>query len=264
MRTASYLLWIAISLSCAVSCAKKKDAAPPPESATSGKADAKPEGARPDEAPAPDGFAKPEDSKPEEPTLVASNGAVPSKPAPPPVKQPSRAASMKPGFQKAFTSFAEFAAADLGVTVDQLQAGPDGEDIKMPQTLGKAWAYTAVQKGIQAPRQIRGWGTADGTVVTPKQNLGALLKEAGVWSKKPRKPDEIAKAIAWALGADYAINLDPWPALTVDKKGVGTFTFAVDGREPGPGGAGGGPVTKLLVTIALAADHTATLTMAKP
>lgn len=169
---------------------------------------------------------------------------------------------MKPGFQKAFTSFQEFAAAELGVAVEQLQAGPDGEDIKMPQTLGKAWAFTAIQKDVPKPRQIRGWAIGDGTVITPKQNVGALLKEAGVGGKKAKKPDEIAKAIAWGLGADYTINLDPWPAIAVDKQGVGTLTFAVDGRESGPGGAGGGPIKKLLVTIAIAADHTAALTMA--
>lgn len=169
---------------------------------------------------------------------------------------------MKPGFQKAFTSFQEFAAAALGVAVEQVQAGPDAPDVKMPQTLGKAWAYTAIQKDVQAPRQIRGWATADGVVITPQQNLGALMQEAGVGTKKAKKPDEIAKAITWALGNDYSIDLDPWPAASVDKQGAGTFTFAVNGREPGPGGAGGGPIKKLLVTITIAADHSATLAMA--
>jgi hypothetical protein len=258
MRTASSLLWISLlsfsaaaSLGCAADNKRdKKDAvAPPVESATQ-------------IAPSPDGDPKP---APADPTLIAAAPTAPAAPKNPPApvtKQPSRAAAMKPGFQKAFTSFQEFAAADLGVAVEQLQAGPDGEDVKMPQTLGKAWAFTAIQKDVPQPRQIRGWGTADGTVITPKQNLGALLKEAGVGSKKAKKPDEIAKAITWGLGADYAINLDPWPAITVDKQGAGAFTFAVDGREPGPGGAGGGPIKKLLVTIAIAADHTAAMTMA--
>ena len=257
MRTASSLLWIsfaslvfATSLGCAADNKRdKKDAvAPPVESAT-------------EIAPAGDAKAPP---APDDPTLLAAAPAA-KKPAPTPTpvpKQPSRAAAMKPGFQKAFTSFQEYAAAELGVAVEQLQAGPDGEDVKMPQTLGKAWAYTAIQKDVPGPRQIRGWATADGTVITPKQNLGALLKEAGVGSKKAKKPDEIAKAIAWGLGNDYTINLDPWPAITVDKSGAGTFVFAVDGRESGPGGAGGGPIKKLLVTIAMAADHSATMTMA--
>jgi hypothetical protein len=261
MRTASSLSWIsfaalvfATSLGAGFGCAAdnkrdKKDAvAAPVESATQ-------------IAPAP-AEAKAAPAPPDDPTLIAAAPAA-KKPAPTPVpKQPSRAAAMKPGFQKAFTSFQEHAAAELGVAVEQLQAGPDGEDVKMPQTLGKAWAYTAIQKDVAGPRQIRGWATADGTVITPKQNLGALLKEAGVGGKKAKKPDEIAKAIAWGLGNDYALNLDPWPAITVDKTGAGTFVFAVDGREAGPGGAGGGPIKKLLVTIAIAADHSGTMTMA--
>jgi hypothetical protein len=269
MRTASYLLWIAISLVGAAACAKKKDAAPPPESGASSASggDASATAAKPDEAAVADAAkpTKPDEAaaaKPEEqPVLVASNGPVPSKPAP---ATPSKVAAMKPGFAKAYASFAELAAAELGLPVDEIQAGPGREDIKMEHTLGKAWAFTAVQKNVQGPRQIRGWATADGTAISPKQNLGALLKEAGVWGKKAPKADAIAKAIAWGLGANYTINLDPWPALTVDKKGEGTLVFAVDGREAGPGGAGGGPVTKQLATVALTADHAATLTLAKP
>jgi hypothetical protein len=265
MRTASYLLWIALGLSFAA-CAKKKDAAPPPESSGSSAAAAEP--AKVDGTVA---TPEPPAPPPEPPTLVASNGPVSTKPAPPPAT-PSRAASMKPGFDKAFTSFSEYAAAELGLTVEALQAGPDGDDIKMEQTLGKAWAYSAFQKNTPDPKQIRGWATGDGTVITTKQNLGALLKEAGLWSKKPLKFDKIAKAIAWGLGPnftwgtglDYPPDLNPWPVLSLDKKGAGTFTFAVDSREPGPGGAGGGPGSILKVTITLAADHTATLALAKP
>lgn len=275
MRTASYLLWVAISLVGAAACAKKKDAAPSPESGVSGASggDATAAATKPDDAaakPVDDAAAaKPDQAQNDEPVLVASNGPVPSKPTP---SSPSKAAAMKPGFEKAYTSFIELAATDLGVSAEEVQAGPGRADIKVEQALGKAWAFTGVPKGAQAPRQVRGWAVADGTVITTKQNLGLLLKEAGLWSKKPLKFDKIAKAITWGLGpnytwgtgVDYPPNLNPWPELSLDKKGAGTFSFAVDGREPGPGGAGGGPVTTYKLTIALAADHTATLSLAKP
>jgi hypothetical protein len=241
MRTMTCILGILGALS----CASDKKGTMPSEGV------AKPAAANPSSDP----------STPVAPTPAAADPA-PVPPPPPPPPQPSRAAAMKPGFQKAFTSFQEYAAAQLGVIVDQVQAGPDGEDVKMEQTLGKAWAYTAIQKDISAPRQIRGWGTADGTVVTPQQNLGALLREAGVWSKKARKAQDIAAAITWAMGTDYSINLDPWPEIKLDKKGAGTFIFAVDSRQSGPGGAGGGPTTKQLVTVTLSADHSATMAMA--
>lgn len=270
MRAASPLLWaalLAFTSAAAAGCAadKKKDSVP---ASVNEPAAAEPAAAAPSETPAgtPAAASEPELSGGGgggDPTLLGAAPDAAKKPAPPIApKQPSRAASMKPGFPKAFTSFQELAAAELGVPVEQLQAGPDSQDVKMPQTLGKAWAFTAIQKDIQAPRQIRGWATADGVVITPKQNLGALLKEAGIGTKKAKKPDEIAKAITWALGNDYSVDLDPWPTATVDKQGAGTFVFAVNGREPGPGGAGGGPVKKLLVTITIAADHSATMAMA--
>lgn len=275
MRAASPLLWVALlasSAAAAAGCAadKKKDSVPASVNERVNERVNEPAN-EPANEPVNEPAASPSAPSPApttggggDPTLL---GAAPTaqgakKPAPPIAPtQPSRAASMKPGFQKAFTSFQELAAAELGVPVEQVQAGPDSQDVKMPQTLGKAWAYTAIPKDVQAPRQIRGWATADGVVITPKQNLGALLKEAGVGTKKAKKPDEIAKAITWALGNDYSIDLDPWPTATVDKQGAGTFVFAVNGREPGPGGAGGGPVKKLLVTITIAADHSASMAM---
>lgn len=269
MRAATPLLWVALlafTSAAAAGCAadKKKDSVPASvNEPAAAAASSNPPAAAPTFTPSP---SQPDPSRPADgsnPTLLGAAPDAAKKPAPPIApKPPSRAASMKPGFQKAFTSFQELAAAELGVPVEQLQAGPDSQDVKMPQTLGKAWAFTAIQKDIQAPRQIRGWATGDGVVITPKQNLGALLKEAGLGTKKTKKPDEIAKAITWALGNDYSIDLDPWPTATVDKQGAGTFVFAVNGREPGPGGAGGGPVKKLLVTITIAADHSATMAMA--
>jgi hypothetical protein len=49
------------------------------------------------------------------------------------------------------------------------------------------------------------------------------------------------------------------PTLTLGADGSGTFRFFFDYRQPGPGGAGGGPKTVYEANVTLTADHKARL-----
>lgn len=164
-----------------------------------------------------------------------------------------------PGFDKAHASFRDHAARALKLPPDRILVSPIEEDasVQLDQCVGAAWAFYGSSKD-HPDRQVRGWAIADGTVITPEQNLGLLLAEAGVWSGKPKlDADALAERLAWAMGMNHRV-VGP-RSLHVEPNGTGTLSFQVAYRPPGPGGAGGGRDRVSQCTVTLTADHHARL-----
>ena len=112
-----------------------------------------------------------------------------------------------PGFDKAHASFRDHAARALKLSSDRILVSPIEEDasVQLDQRVGAAWAFYGSSKD-HPDRQVRGWAIADGTVITPEQNLGLLLAEAGVWSGKPKlDADALAERLAWAMGMNHRV-----------------------------------------------------------
>jgi len=172
------------------------------------------------------------------------------------------------GITAAYTAFRAYAAQKLGIPADKVEGGPNDEALaKMMKTrVGTVWAFIMKKPGVH-DTDVRGWAAGDGTVITLEQNLGVLFAEAGVWGggvAPPLTAREIADRLAWSLGTRYIVYAEPdlgapAPELAL-KGGAGTFTFTVDYRESGPGGAGGGPPQLTRFEIALTTDHRATAT----
>jgi hypothetical protein len=167
-----------------------------------------------------------------------------------------------PGFDKAHASFRDHAARALKLSPDRILVSPIEEDasVQLDQRVGAAWAFYGSSKD-HPDRQVRGWAIADGTVITPEQNLGLLLAEAGVWTGKPKlDADALAERLAWAMGTNHRV-VGP-RSLHVEPSGTGTLSFQVAYRPPGPGGAGGGRDRLSQCTVTLTADHHARLVTA--
>jgi hypothetical protein len=163
-------------------------------------------------------------------------------------------------------AFRDHAAKVLNVKPSELAGGANEEATAktMPNTVGGAWAYTMMLES-NPDREVRGWVTADATVITPDQNLGRLFEEAGAWKSSVVTAAQLADAIAWSYGENNLVLIDPGagmlaPKLTVADDGTGTFKFFVGYRRSGPGGAGGGPRSAEVVNVVLSADHQAKLT----
>jgi hypothetical protein len=171
------------------------------------------------------------------------------------------------------TAFHAYAAQVLKVKPDEIEGGAPSEAAAKASrdNVGNAWAYIVWLRSDR-DREVRGWVTADGTAISPEQNLGVLLAEAGVWAKPmPRTvnqtADRIAEALIWAYGPHKGHALVnelpdgmPPPELKLAPDGSGTLRFFSSWRREGPGGAGGGPLTYTQNVIAFGADHKATLT----
>ena len=202
--------------------------------------------------------------------LSGSHGAAgilaPAIPEPPSNAIPTAAGQtdFKPN-----TAFREYAAKTLKVTPAEIEGGSvDAAGAKtMPNSVGNAWAFTMWLKSNRA-REVRGWATPDGTVITPEQNLGLLFVEAGVWGKKRNRDrelaDKLAELVVWGYGMNHMVarETDILPSLEFDAKGDGKLRFISSYRAPGPGGAFGGPRTYTDNVIALTRDHKATLSKA--
>ena len=171
----------------------------------------------------------------------------------------SKRSAPMPGFDQAHASFRDHAARALKLSPDRILVSPIEEDasVQLDQRVGAAWAFYGSSKD-HPDRQVRGWAIADGTVITPEQNLGLLLAEAGVWSGKPKlDADALAERLAWAMGMNHRV-VGP-RSLHVEPNGTGTLSFQVAYRPPGPGGAGGGRDRISQCTVTLTADRHARL-----
>lgn len=168
------------------------------------------------------------------------------------------ATNMPDGFAKARANFLDHATKALKSSPDTLIVSPIEESpvVQLEQRVGGAWAFQATLRSEPATN-VRGWAVANGTVITPEQNLGVLFTEAGAWTTSPTlTADELANRIVWAKGMNHRVVNDPSPpALDVSSAGAGTLTFSLGYREPGPGGAGGGPEKIAEVVVTLTDDH---------
>jgi len=161
---------------------------------------------------------------------------------------------MQDGFDKAQTGFRAHAARVLKLSPAGVLVSPieDDPSVQLDQRLGAAWAFYGSSKN-HPELQVRGWAVADGTVITPDQNLGLLLAEAGVWSGKPKlDANGLAERLVWAMGMNHRV-VGP-RSLHVDPSGTGTLSFQVAYRPSGPGSAGGGRERISQCTVTLTAD----------
>ena len=170
--------------------------------------------------------------------------------------------------------FREHAAQVLNKPVADIEGGAlnEAHAKSLPQTVGGAWANFVHAKGNRDV-EVRGWVTADGTIITGDQNLGLLLTEVGLWKKDRKESDDdiadkVAALLAWSYGfgfkvIDYRARGMTPPTLTQKPDGSGELVFFTDYKRPGPGGAGGGPDSFTEHRIVLKADKTATLTKTK-
>lgn len=181
-----------------------------------------------------------------------------------------RGTPMHAGFDKAQASFRDHAARVLKISPDRVLVSPIEEDpsVQLDERVGAAWAFYGSSKD-HPDHQVRGWAIADGTIITPDDNLSLLLAEAGLWNGKPTlDADGLAKRLVWAMGANHRVVGSP--SLHVEPSGGGTLSFQVAYRPPGPGSAGGGRDRISQCTVTLTADHharlatTAVATLAAP
>jgi hypothetical protein len=192
-------------------------------------------------------------------TIAVTVAALAGVPAAAPDCPEKRSAPMHTGFDKAHASFCDHAARVLKLSPDRVLVSPIEEDpsVQLDQRVGAAWAFYGSSKD-HPDHQVRGWAIADGTVITPDQNLGLLLAEAGVWSGKPTlDAAALAERLVWAMGANHRVVGSS--SLHVDPSGTGTLSFQVAYRPPGPGGAGGGRDRLSRCTVTLTAGHHARL-----
>lgn len=166
---------------------------------------------------------------------------------------------MTDGFDKAQAAFRDHAARTLKIAPDRVLVSPIevDESVQLDERVGAAWAFYGSDKG-HPQQQARGWAVGNGTVITPDQNLGLLLAEAGVWSGTPKlDANALADRLAWAMGTGHRVTGPR--ELHVDPKGTGKLTFQVTYRPAGPGGVGGGRDRITQCTVTLTADHHAKL-----
>jgi hypothetical protein len=177
-----------------------------------------------------------------------------------PPSNPAPAAAVQTDF-KPNAAFREYAAAKLGVTPAEVEGGSiNAAGAKaMPNSVGNAWAFTMWLKSDRA-REVRGWATPDGTVITPDQNLGLLFAEAGVWGKGRGRgrasvlAEKLAALLVWSYGMNNAVakegDIEP-PSLEFKAGGGGRLRFVSSYRAPGGDSFAGGPktYTKNLVTL---------------
>lgn len=170
-------------------------------------------------------------------------------------------------------AFRAYAAARHDMPPGDFEGGADDAATAASEehSRGRAWQFHMWHR-TDRYTVVRGWATADGTVIAPDQNLGLLFVEEGVWARPPRMPlDKLAMQLAadlvWSYGPGttletmQAFGLGP-PELVLAADGSGKLHFFSNdhgGAMPGMGG-GAPPDTYWENTVVLTADHTATLT----
>jgi hypothetical protein len=183
---------------------------------------------------------------------------------------------VKPAESRATAAFRAYTAERLHVAPADITDSSDILHGKHTRGSAQAYLMTYARDGR---RCARGWATADGTVITPTQNLGRLFAEAGVWAKPPGASlDQLAEALAedivWSYAEDDRVEVGDGakpPELVLAADGSGRLRFIMMSRsgsgdfesqfDPAVGGGGGGfGQTYLQVDVALTADHKATLT----
>lgn len=202
-------------------------------------------------------------------TAVLLVGCAGKPPAP---AAPEARPAPVPTESAAAAAFRAYVARRLHVSPSNLE--DDSAYITGQHTRGAARALVMRPKGALRT-EVRGWAIADGTLITPDQNLGILFAEAGVWADPPAKPPSdlastLADDLVWSYGSAAEVEppsngmTAPWLVLAAD--GSGTLVFfsrseseALD-PEADDGAGGGAAQFSFKDTVVLTADHKATLT----
>lgn len=173
---------------------------------------------------------------------------------------------MKDGFDKARAAFNAYASTDQGVAVDALTTVPLLETLtgvfkvasgpkQIDPRINDAFAFQAAQTADRQ-KHARGWALPDGTVITAKQNLGALLTAAGFGTDGGMPVDDITARLIWSFGPPHVPADDP---AEVDLKADGSGTIRFKSRMVIPGG----PKRFSQFVITRAADGSAQLSVVK-
>lgn len=190
-------------------------------------------------------------------TLVSCAGAPPGRPV---TREPAPLAA-----------FRAYVAQRLQVPPAQL----DDESAAIRGNHNRGAAIAMEMHAERTALRVRGWVIADRTIISPKQNLGLLFAEAGVW-RQPASLGALAETLAQDLVWAYSETavLDPErdaPVLTVDARGAGQLVFfssstsgSTDPEFVDPmlreGVAGSGPGSRAYKdVVTFTADHQATL-----
>jgi len=203
-------------------------------------------------------------------TRVEDSGATQASPPTPP---PTSAKAAPVITFMPTIEFREHAAKVLAIPVEDVEGGSvDAADAasRMPETVGRAWAYLMHPKG-NYQREVRGWVNAEGTVITADQNLGLLRAEAGVWTKDRKQTDDdvadkLAALLSWSYGYGFKVidyrgdGMTP-PTLTLKPDGSGQLVFFTNYKQSGPGLPG--PDDFVEHRVVFKADKSATLTKKK-
>jgi hypothetical protein len=172
---------------------------------------------------------------------------------------------MASGFDKAFAAFRDYAAGEYKLAAKKVDVGPSAEPApgQIKESVGRAWAFSASIADRPGDWR-RGWATPEGTVVTPKQNLGVLFVEAAIGTAHPAlTPDDLAQRIIWAMGPRYQLFINfrgnvLTPSLVMNPDGSGVMKFRVKSFSPPPGR----PMEYVYdCTVTLGADRQATLAL---
>ena len=184
---------------------------------------------------------------------------------------------VNPAESRATAAFRTYTAQRLHVSTGDITNASHILDGKHTRGSAQAYLMTYARDGR---RCARGWATADGTVITPTQNLGRLFAEAGVWARPPVASLEqlaamLADDIVWSYSEDDRVEVSADakpPKLELAADGSGSLRFvtmshspAVDFDDqfapPESGGGGGGfGETYFEVHVAITSDRKATLT----
>jgi hypothetical protein len=174
---------------------------------------------------------------------------------------------MTSGFETAMAAFRDYAAGEYKVAPKKVSVGPSSEPVasKQKENVGHAWAFQASVSDRPGDWR-RGWATAQGTVATPRRNLGVVLEEAKAWtSPSGVNVEELVERIIWAMGPQYQLTISfrgnvLEPGLAVQPDGNGVLKFRVKGSSPPPG-----PPQEYVYdcTVTLTHDHQATLALSE-
>jgi hypothetical protein len=166
---------------------------------------------------------------------------------------------MTPGFKRAQTKFAEYAAAQLKVRAGKLKVIPFDQAVADMPDMGRIGSLWRFETNLDV-QLVRGWANPDGVVVSPSQNLGLLFQAAGLWDPAPKLgPEQLAAHLVWALGSSY--QLLGTPELKLGPDGSGVLRFVLSYSPPGPGRS---PPMRSEATVTFTPDHKAELVKTSP
>lgn len=173
---------------------------------------------------------------------------------------------MNDGFAKALAAFTAHAASVQGVSADALTTVPQVEPLtavwkvasgskQINPKINDAFAFQAAQTADRQ-RRVRGWALPDGTVITSKQNMGALLKAAGFGTDDGMPVEALTERLIWSFGPPHLPADDP---AEVEIQADGSATIRFKSRMV----IAGGPKRFSQFLITRAADGSAQLSVDK-